>query len=291
MPSSMTGFGAAEASVGSRIVRAEVRSVNHRFFNFTARLPGDLTAFETEARDLIRRDLDRGHVTLSVRWIDELSAVRGIDWAGAEAAVTALRAVRDRFALDGDVTVEMVTRYADLFAGRRESGDAPAVGWELIAPVVAEATAACKITRQREGEILGAALAGHLAAIEASAGRIAIHAPARVIRERDRLRAQVAQLLEGQSLPEQRIAEEIALLADRLDITEELVRLEAHVGAARLTLGAATPVGKQLGFLAQEMGREVNTIGSKANDAPMAHEVVAMKGELEKFREQLENLE
>jgi uncharacterized protein (TIGR00255 family) len=112
-----------------------------------------------------------------------------------------------------------------------------------------------------------------------------------LIAERDRLRASVGELLDSRKVDEGRLEQEIAYLADKLDITEELVRLQAHIAACREAVGQDNPVGKRLGFLAQEMGREVNTIGSKANDAAIAAEVVAMKGELEKFREQLENIE
>jgi uncharacterized protein (TIGR00255 family) len=110
------------------------------------------------------------------------------------------------------------------------------------------------------------------------------------VRERDRLREAVAQLLDGRAMDEQRVAQEVALLADRLDITEELVRFRTHVAACRTALAGAAPAGKQLGFLAQELGREVNTMGSKANDAVIQQHVIAMKGELEKLREQLENI-
>jgi uncharacterized protein (TIGR00255 family) len=120
---------------------------------------------------------------------------------------------------------------------------------------------------------------------------IATRAPDRLVRERDRLRAAVAELLDGRAVDEARLAQEIAFQADRLDITEELVRFRSHVAAVREALASVRPIGKQLGFLAQELGREVNTMGSKANDAEIAHEVIAMKGELEKFREQIENLE
>lgn len=130
-----------------------------------------------------------------------------------------------------------------------------------------------------------------MAAIEELADRVAERAPGRLVRERDRLRAAVAELLDGRPVDDGRLAQEIAFQADRLDITEELVRLRAHAEAVRAALAADRPAGKQLGFLAQELGREVNTIGSKANDAEITRHVIAMKGELEKFREQLENLE
>ena len=145
--------------------------------------------------------------------------------------------------------------------------------------------------RAREGEALAGELRHRLDLLERSVDVIATRAPDRLIRERDRLRAAVAELLDGRAVDEARLAQEIAFQADRLDITEELVRFRSHVGAVREALASVRPIGKQLGFLAQELGREVNTMGSKANDAEIAHEVIAMKGELEKFREQIENLE
>jgi len=135
------------------------------------------------------------------------------------------------------------------------------------------------------------ALLARLAAVEASAAIVAERAPERLVRERDRLQASVTQLLAGRPLDDQRLALEIAVLADKLDISEELVRFRQHLVACRAALASDQPVGKQLGFLAQELGREVNTMGSKANDAVIQQAVIAMKGELEKFREQLENLE
>ena len=130
-----------------------------------------------------------------------------------------------------------------------------------------------------------------LEAIEQLAAAVEERAPERMVRERDRLRAAVAQLLDGRSMDDARLAQELALHADRLDITEELVRLRAHLAAARDALRLEEAVGKQLGFLAQEIGREINTIGSKANDATIGQLAIGMKGELEKFREQVENLE
>jgi uncharacterized protein (TIGR00255 family) len=156
---------------------------------------------------------------------------------------------------------------------------------------VAAASVDCRASRAREGEVLGAEIRQRVASLREAADRIELLAPARLMRERDRLRGNVTLLLDGIAVDEQRVAQEIALLADRVDITEEMVRLRAHLDATVAALDDDQAVGKRLGFLAQELGREVNTIGSKANDAVIAHEVVAMKGELEKIREQLENLE
>lgn len=289
MALSMTGFGAAEGDVAGRRARVEIRTVNHRFFNLATRLPLELAGAETELRDALRREFERGHVNVQVRWIDAAPATAAIDTERAEAVVAALRGLQERFGLGGEVTVELVARQADVFGLRRD--DEQAVPWSALAPVVAGAAAECRAARKREGAALAVELGERLQELERGAARIAGQAPLRLVRERDRLAANVRQLLDGYSIDEARVAAELAIAADRLDITEELVRFRAHVVAAREALERDQPVGKHLGFLAQELGREVNTMGAKANDALIAHEVVAMKGELEKVREQLENLE
>jgi uncharacterized protein (TIGR00255 family) len=185
--------------------------------------------------------------------------------------------------------VELVARQPDvLTSGADGAGE---IVWGDVEPVVAAAGAECRAMRAREGEVLTAELRHRLDLLERSAADIARRAPERLARERVRLKASVAELLDGRSVDEDRLAQELAFLADKLDITEELVRFQAHAAAARTALASDKPVGKQLGFLAQELGREVNTMGAKAGDADIAQLVIAMKGELEKFREQLENLE
>jgi uncharacterized protein (TIGR00255 family) len=145
--------------------------------------------------------------------------------------------------------------------------------------------------REREGQALAADLMGRLDAIEGYARTVDARAPSRLVAEHERLKRAVTELAAGVNVDPQRLAVEVALLADRVDISEELVRLRTHLSACREALASDGRVGKQLGFLAQELLREVNTIGSKANDAAITQAVIAMKGELERFREQLENLE
>ena len=286
----MTGFGATEGAVAGRRARVEIRTVNHRWFNLSARLPAECGAAEGELREALRREFDRGHVSVSVRWADEVTPGAGIDWARAETVAAVLRELRDRLHLEGDVSVEAVARQADIFGGRPNEGGA-VVGWSELAPVVMDAVAECQAARRREGAVLKAELLGRLDELDAAVQRIAGRAPERLVKEGQRLRANIVALLDGRMVDDGRLAQEIALMADRLDITEELVRFAAHLSAARGALAGEGPVGKQLGFLAQELGREVNTIGAKANDTVIAHDVVQMKGLLEKLREQLENLE
>ena len=291
MPYSMTGFGAAEGAAAGRRLRVEIRTVNHRYFNLSAKLPSDLTMFEGEVRERLRRDFDRGHITVLARWTGSVDDQAGfsVDLDRARLVAARLRELQAVLGLGGEVSVELVARQPDVLTSGQV--DAVDIAWTEIEPVVGQAALECRAMRAREGEALTDELRHRLELLERSAREIARRAPERLVRERVRLKSAVAELLDGRSVDEDRLAQELAFLADKLDITEELVRFQAHVAAAREALAADKPVGKQLGFLAQELGREVNTMGAKAGDAEIAQLVIAMKGELEKFREQLENLE
>ena len=287
----MTGFGAAEGPVAGGRLRIEIRTVNHRHFNLAARLPPELLGLEGELRERLRRDFDRGHVALQARWVAQPARVEEsrIDLDRVRAIVARLRELQSALGLSGELSLDLVARQPDVLG--TDSSQPPEVSWAELEPIVATATAECRAMRRREGELLALELRQRLDLLDQAAKVVAARAPERLVRERDRLRGAVRELLDGRSVDEQRLAQELAFTADRLDITEELVRLDAHLKAAREALAGDRPVGKQLGFLAQELGREVNTMGAKANDAEIAHRVIAMKGELEKFREQLENLE
>ena len=291
MPNSMTGFGAAEGPVAGGRLRVEIRTVNHRYFNLSAKLPGDLSGLEGELRERLRREFDRGHVAVQVRWTEYPERAGGfaVDLDRARLVTSRLRELQSELGLSGDVSLELVARQQDVLSTTSEAS--VEVPWAEVEPIVGQAAVECRAMRAREGEALAAELRHRVELLEQATEIIARRAPERLTRERDRLRGAVAELLDGRQADETRVAQEIAFQADRLDITEELVRFRAHVGAVREALAASRPTGKQLGFLAQELGREVNTMGSKANDAEIAQQVIAMKGELEKFREQLENLE
>lgn len=291
MVASMTGFGVAEHAVGLRRARVEIRSVNHRFFNLAARLPSELAAHEGAMRELLRARFDRGHVTVSVQWIDEAtSPLAGINVERAVAVEAALGQLADRLGMTGQVSLEQILRFPEVVTSRRDDTSS-SVEWSEIAPAFELASDLCRDSRVREGAVLAAEIDARLTSIERETEAVEALLPKRLERELVRLRQAVKLLLDGAAVPEERLAVEIALLADRADVTEELVRLRAHLAAARDALQESGPVGKRLGFLAQELGREINTLGSKANDASIAHRVVTMKGELEKVREQLENVE
>ena len=286
----MTGFGTADGTVGRSRVSIEIRSVNHRFFNPTVKLPSELSRWEGEVREAMRRGISRGHVTLTTRLDRAETEDLRIDEARFGAYVAQIRQLQERFGLDSTVDVSAILRLPDVVASSEHDDSGTAA--ELV-PIVERAVAALDQMRLAEGARLGAYLEERLAIIEQAVNRIAARAPARLVEQRDRLRAAIRELADGIAVDEQRLALEIAVLADRLDVSEEISRFHSHFAAFRSTLAAAAPdgVGKRLGFLLQELLREANTTGSKANDAEILQDVIMIKEELERIREQVENLE
>ncbi len=287
----MTGFGSADGRVLGGRLRIEIRTVNHRYYNPQLKLPFELAGVEGEIRERLRQLLERGHVAVSARWLEPPGAEGrlAVDLARARQVVAALRELKKKLKLKGEPDLAFVARQPDVLTV--QGNGEVTVAWSEIQPVLERAAGEVLTMREREGRALGAELLARLDALEAGARVVEARAPARLAAEYDRLKKAVTELAAGVKIDEQRLALEIALLADRVDITEELVRLRTHLAACRGALAGDGAVGKQLGFLAQEVLREVNTIGSKANDAVITQAVIAMKGELEKFREQLENLE
>jgi len=286
----MTGFGAAEGPVAGGRLRLEVRSVNHRHFVAQLRLPVDLGPLEADIRERLRLHLERGSVSVSGRWTQEPPAAAAVevDRERARAVVEALREVARQLGIAGDVDLATVARIPDVV--RVRTADTAIEAADVLG-VLDDAARGCVAMRVREGGSLVRDLRARLAALISLAEQVSARAPQRLAAEQERLRRNVAELARGVAVDPGRLAQELAYLADRLDVTEELVRLRTHLAAASAALEGGPPAGRQLGFLLQELGREANTIGSKANDAAMAEAVIAMKGELEKMREQVENLE
>jgi uncharacterized protein (TIGR00255 family) len=207
----------------------------------------------------------------------------------ARVLVEALKKLKEELDLRGEIDLGFVARQPDVLTHAED--EEREIDCDELLDVLDGAVHDVVIMRQREGAALAVDLEQRLAAMEARLAEVEERASRRVVAERDRLRAAVNELLDGRTLDESRLSQEIAILADKLDITEEMVRLRTHFGAFKEALRGTGAVGKQLSFLGQEMLREVNTIGSKANDAEIAQTVIAMKGELEKVREQVENIE
>lgn len=290
----MTGFGSAEDQVLGGRLRVDIRTVNHRYFNPQLKLPSDLAGIEIEIRERLRQLLERGHVTLTARWVEGPMPERAVtvDLVRAKQVLAAAQQLKKKLKLKGTLDLAFLARHPDvLTSANGGTADAAPVQWPDVQPIVERAARDVVAMRKKEGEALAAELTARLDALAAAAAVIEQQAPARLKAEHERLKQAVAELTAGATIDAQRLALEIALLADKVDITEELVRFRSHITAARAALGSDQAVGKQLGFLAQELLRETNTMGSKANDARITQTVIAMKGDLEKFREQLENLE
>jgi uncharacterized protein (TIGR00255 family) len=288
----MTGFGAADGPVGGARVSVELRSVNHRFFSPSIKLPPSLARWEGDARETLRRRIARGHVTLSARVERGEQPLAVIDEAAFAARAAALTALQQRYQLGGSVDVATVLRLPDVVRTALPEDETVGSPDEFLAVVEAAADALAR-ARASEGARLAAVITERLDLLSATLERIAARAPERLTAHRERLRENVRALLDGRPLDEQRLAQEVALLAERLDIGEEVDRFRAHLAAFRETLRDApdSGVGKRLGFLLQELLREANTIGSKAYDAGLQAEVVLLKEEMERIREQVENLE
>ncbi len=287
----MTGFGSAEASVGSHRVAVEIRSVNHRFFSPSIKTPSALARLEGDIKELLRERVTRGHVTASVRIGSDAEAGPRIDADRIAAYAAQVREISDRLGLKDHVTIEALLRLPQVVT--TEEAAAPPDSADAILPVVRQALEEMDSMRAVEGAKLQAIILERLTAIEGAMQRVADRAPGRVVEQRDRLRKAVTSLMDGALPNEDRIAQEIAMLADRLDVTEEIARFATHISAFRATLDSppADGVGKRLGFLLQELLREANTTGSKANDSAITGEVLTIKEDLERIREQVENLE
>ncbi len=293
MPRSMTGFGSANGPVSGGHLEVEIRTVNHRHFNANLRLPDRLNPFESQLKELLRGSIERGHVGLTARWVSEPETELDfeVNVERARRVLDALSSLKEQLSLPGEIDLAFLARQPDLLKVADRS--AVEIEFEEIEVVVTRALSDLIGMRESEGAALAQDLSERLTSMGDLLSEIEGLAPQRVRRERERLEGAVRNLLEGTGvdLNEDRIAQEIAILADKLDISEEIVRLRSHLGHAAQALESKGAVGKKLTFLAQEMLREVNTIGSKANDAGISERVIAMKGEMEKIREQLENLE
>ncbi len=291
MPRSMTGYGVADGPAGAGRLQVEIRTVNHRHFTANLKLCTPLQSLEVAVRDRLRERIARGHVTLTAKWIEEpqRQANMQLNLERARGVVRALSELKKELGLPGEIDLSFVARQPDVFTvGFTEE---PAAEEADVIAVVDTALADVLVMREREGAALGQDLRSVLAGLEDELRNVEARAPHRLTAERDRLQRSVAELLDGRAMDQDRLGQEIAVMADKLDITEEIVRLKTHLAACRESLEADGPVGRRLTFLGQELLREVNTIGSKANDAPVGQAVVAMKGALERFREQVENIE
>jgi uncharacterized protein (TIGR00255 family) len=294
---SMTGFGRAEVRGDTLVVGVEARTVNHRHLDVALRLPRTLAAFEIDARKLIAARLERGRVDATVvatpvagqstqRVITDLALAR--EYA---ARARALAHELDDAGLAGSVTLQWLLERPGVVRLEDSEPVEASVPWPLLEAALARALDELVERRTAEGERLAQELRSLHAELATIVDTMAARAPAAVSRREERLRERLRALLGGTGVDESRILTEAAVWADKGDITEELARLRAHLGEWALVLDKGGPVGRPLDFLLQELGREVNTVASKADDLELSQAALAGKGVLEKMREQVQNLE
>ncbi len=288
----MTGFGAGRGEAAGEALTVELRSVNGKFCEVKPRLPRELSSLETELVKTVKARLHRGVVDVFVR--RETASARGlspqVDLVLAAAYAKALRALKSELGLAGEPSIQDLAQMQGVISLGESAADPAAMGTALQAALL-QALEALEEMRQREGEALGRDLLARLLTIEKGVQAIAQLAPTQVEAARVRLDARIVELTRGIPLDPARLAQEVALIADRTDVAEELTRLASHLEQARGLVTADVPAGRKLEFLVQEVNREINTIGSKSQHAAIAAQVVDLKAELERVREQIQNVE
>ena len=294
---SMTGFGEAERNTDAGKVRVEIKTVNHRFFNASVRTPNGFDRFESEIQQCLRAYVSRGHITYTLSFerkgVSNDTSVPELDLERARCYGEMLEELKQELGLEDPIGVSDIAGFRDIFTVSERLDMAAEIDADLIGELTQMAVANAVDLRETEGARLQLDLEERLDVIDAGLSLVEVRAPHRVATKRDRLRSAVQELVETEAIDEDRLAREIAYLAEKWDINEEIVRFRSHVTLFRETLAInpPEPVGKRLGFVIQEMQREANTIGSKANDTEISQAVVSLKEEIERLREQLENVE
>lgn len=288
----MTGFGRGEGVRERYRVTVEARAVNHRFLDAVVRLPKAAAPFEEKVRSMVAARLSRGRVELfvSIEEVGEHPRTVKVDMPLAQGYYAALRELQSGLKLPGEITLSMILDAPGVVTAE-ETTDPEAL-WAALEEATERALGEVVRMREAEGARLAADVKARLGAVEGRVEAIARRSPAVNEEYRKRLEERVREALGDLTLDEGRLLQEVALMADRTSIAEEIVRLRSHLVEAHTTLQGPDPaVGRKFDFLLQEMNREVNTIGSKGNDVEIAREVIAVKAELEKIREQIQNLE
>ena len=292
MVKSMTGYGRAREMRNGRDITVEVRSVNNRYLDCTVKMSRAYIFAEDRMKARVQQAISRGKVDVFVT-IDASAAdaaVVAVNEPLARGYYDALTRLKTMFDLSGDITPEVLAKFPDVLAVTKAEEDVEAIAADICA-VLDDALAAYNAMRAVEGEKLAADVAGRITTIEAVVGKVEERSPQTVAAYRQRLEAKMQEVLQSTTIDESRILTEAAIFADKIAVDEETVRLRSHIAQLQAMLVSGEPVGRKLDFLIQEVNRECNTIGSKCNDLTIAQDVVNMKAEVEKIREQVQNME
>lgn len=289
---SMTGYGRDQQLLHGRSITVEIRSVNHRYFEFSCRAPRGCAFLEDRLKRALQSAISRGkvEVSLTLQTIENRHTSVAVDHALAGQYLTALRALGEEYSLPDDLTLSVVARLPDVFTVCRDEEDEEELAADVLS-VLQNALARFVAMRETEGERLRDDVLARLSVMEEHLSFVEERSPQTLAEYRARLTARLTELLNGAVPDENRILTEVGIIADRLAVDEETVRLRSHFAQLRKILESTEPVGRKLDFLVQEMNRETNTIGSKCSDTAIAGHVVEMKSEIEKIREQIQNIE
>ena len=289
---SMTGYGRAGALLHGRDIKVELRSVNARFFEYSSRLPRSCAFLEDKLKKLVAAKVSRGKVelSLSIQTVTAADTVVSVNWSLAQGYRAALDSLIEKMELKNDVTAGMIARFPEVLTQTAAPTNEDEL-WQDVQSVALQAVEAFVAMRAAEGEKLKADVEGRLDTIEELVAKIEQGSAGRVQAYSDKLYARLQELLGDRNIDESRLVTEAALFADKTAIDEETVRLHSHVAQYREILALDEPVGRKLDFLTQELNRESNTIGSKCQDVAITRLVVELKSEIEKIREQIQNIE
>lgn len=291
MVKSMTGFGRGEFSQDGKEFTVEIKTVNHRYSDVFIKMPRQIGFLEDRVRNQVGKAISRGKIDVFITYFNysDDSKYVTFDEVLAKAYISSVEALRDKYGLKDDISVSLISRFPDVLRVEQNEEDEEVI-WSILSAAVDNALDSLITMRENEGEGLKKILLERADYIEGIIAEISRRAPEVPKEYKFKLEARIKELLQ-QTADESRIAAEVAIFADRCSIDEELVRLASHISQMREAFMMNQPVGRKLDFLVQEMNREINTIGSKANDLSITRNVVEIKSEIEKVREQIQNIE
>ncbi|UZT83338.1 YicC/YloC family endoribonuclease [Caproicibacterium sp. BJN0003] len=292
MLKSMTGFGRMEAVKNGREISVEIKSVNHRYFEFSSRISRGYDFLESKLKAYLQQKLFRGKVEafISIETLQDTAAQVHVNYPLAESYLKSLRELRDRYDLRDDISVMAVSRYPDILTVEHEPEDEEAL-WNDVKEVAEGALGALLAMREAEGVNLKKDVLSRAECILQMVQKVEERSPQTVAEYNEKLIARLHEILGDTTVDEERLLTEAAIFADKVAVAEETVRLRSHFDQFKKLLDSEGPIGRKLDFLVQEMNREANTIGSKACDTQIAYLVVDIKAEIEKIREQIQNIE
>lgn len=292
MLKSMTGYGRSQKIIDGRDILVEIKSVNHRFFEFAARVPRAYGYLEEKLKSLVNTVATRGkiEVNVTIYTVEGKDAEVEINKELAKGYVNALRSVKDELELQDTLSLSSISRFSDIFTVRKTVEDEEVI-WNEVKEVASEALEKFIAMRETEGEKMMNDVRSRLDRIKECVGMVEKLAPKTVNDYKERLYAKIKEVLETKNIDDNRVLTEVALFSEKIAVDEETVRLRSHLNQFYSLIQAKEPIGRKLDFLVQEVNREVNTIGSKCQDVAVTEIVVEMKSEIEKIREQIQNIE